>query len=69
MRDTGTGIAEGEQQRIFQRFQTGANHYGVKSTGLGLSIVSAIAQAHSGKIELSSRLHQGSKFTVIVPLS
>ena len=41
VRDTGTGIAEEDQQRIFQRFQTGANNYGVKSTGLGLSIVSA----------------------------
>ena len=69
VRDTGTGIAEGEQQRIFERFQTGASNYGAKSTGLGLSIVTAIAQAHGGRIELSSRLHQGSKFTIILPLS
>lgn len=67
VRDTGTGIAEAEQQRIFQRFQIGSNNYGAKSTGLGLSIVTAIAQAHGGKIELSSRLHRGSKFTIILP--
>lgn len=69
VRDTGTGIAEEDRQRIFQRFQTGLNNRGEKSTGLGLSIVNAIAQAHGGKIELSSRLGQGSKFTIILPLS
>lgn len=51
VRDTGTGIAEVDLQRIFQRFETGTNHRGEKSTGLGLSIVNAIAQAHGGKIE------------------
>lgn len=69
VRDTGTGIAEADLQRIFQRFETGTNHRGEKSTGLGLSIVNAIAQAHGGKIELSSRLHRGSKFTIVLPLS
>ncbi len=69
VRDTGTGIAETERQRIFQRFQTGANNYGAKSTGLGLSIVSAIAEAHGGQIELSSCLGRGSKFTIVLPLS
>jgi signal transduction histidine kinase len=69
VRDTGTGIAEAEQQRIFQRFQTGSNNYGAKSTGLGLAIVKAIAEAHGGRIELSSRLEQGSKFTIVLPLS
>ena len=68
VRDTGTGIAEEEQQKIFQRFQTGSNNFGGKSTGLGLSIVSAIAQAHGGKIQLCSCLNQGSTFTLILPV-
>jgi signal transduction histidine kinase len=68
VRDTGTGIAEADLQRIFKRFETGTNNRGAKSTGLGLSIVSAIALAHGGKIELSSRLHRGSKFTIVLPL-
>ena len=68
VRDTGTGIAEADKKRIFQRFETGTNHRGEKSTGLGLSIVNAIALAHGGKIKLSSRLHRGSKFTIVLPL-
>ena len=68
VRDTGTGIAEEEQEKIFQRFQTGSNNHSGKSTGLGLSIVKAIAQAHGGKIQLYSRLHHGSTFTLILPL-
>ena len=67
VRDTGTGIAEVDLERIFQRFETGTNNRGEKSTGLGLSIVMAIAQAHGGKIELSTRLHRGSKFTIVLP--
>ena len=66
--DTGTGIAEQEQEKIFQRFQTGSNNRGTKSTGLGLSIVKAIAQAHGGTIQLYSRLHQGATFTLVLPL-
>ncbi|VEP12002.1 Two-component sensor histidine kinase [Hyella patelloides LEGE 07179] len=68
VRDTGTGIAEEDRQRIFQRFQTVSKNHDEKSTGLGLSIVNAIAQAHRGKIELSSRLGKGSKFTIVLPL-
>ncbi|WP_019508647.1 cell wall metabolism sensor histidine kinase WalK [Pleurocapsa sp. PCC 7319] len=68
VKDTGKGIAESEQERIFERFQTGSNNIGTNSTGLGLSIVIAIAQAHGGTIELSSRLNQGSKFTLVLPL-
>lgn len=69
VRDTGTGIAEAEQEKIFQRFQTGSNNIGIKSTGLGLAIVIAIAQAHGGKIELTSRLNRGSKFTLVLPIN
>lgn len=68
VRDTGTGIAPEEQQKIFQRFQTGSNNRGTKSTGLGLSIVKAIAQAHGGRIQLYSCLHQGSTFTLVLPI-
>ena len=68
VRDTGTGIAEEEQEKIFQRFQTGSNTRGTKSTGLGLSIVQAIAQAHGGRIQLYSRLHQGATFTLVLPM-
>lgn len=67
--DTGEGIALEDQMRIFERFtratdrQTqGENH------GLGLSIVEAIAQAHSGWVELTSYPGQGATFTIVIPL-
>ena len=68
VKDTGTGIPIEEQERIFERFQTGGNSYGKKSTGLGLSIVNAIVKAHRGKIELLSRLNEGSTFVLVIPL-
>ena len=67
VKDTGTGIPIEEQERIFERFQTGGNSNG-KSTGLGLSIVNAIVKAHRGKIELLSRLNEGSTFVLVIPL-
>lgn len=69
VRDTGEGIAPEDQQRIFQRFAR-AKHSRRRSegAGLGLAIVSAIAQAHGGRVELSSQLGEGSTFTLVIPL-
>lgn len=69
VRDTGEGIAPADQQRIFQRFVRATNRdKQFEGHGLGLSIVQAVAQAHGGKVELSSRLGHGSTFTIIIPL-
>ncbi len=68
VKDTGTGIPIEEQEQIFERFQTGGNSYSKKSTGLGLSIVNAIVKAHRGKIELFSRVNEGSTFVLVIPL-
>jgi signal transduction histidine kinase len=69
VRDTGEGISPGDQRRIFHRFVRGSSpHRSANGHGLGLSIVQAIAQAHGGRVELVSRLGQGSTFTLIVPL-
>jgi signal transduction histidine kinase len=72
VRDTGCGIALEDQQRIFERFvQLARNTWTGNSTGtgtgLGLSIVSAIARAHGGRIELTSFPGRGSTFTVLLP--
>ncbi|MFH1339157.1 MAG: ATP-binding protein [Candidatus Omnitrophota bacterium] len=68
--DTGAGIAEEDLPKIFDRFfhadRTGQE---VKpSTGLGLSIAQSIAKIHSGRIEVKSKLSEGSVFTVTLPL-
>ncbi|WP_157683193.1 sensor histidine kinase [Microlunatus soli] len=68
VRDEGTGIAPEEQKLIFERHQrstAGEKHpHGV---GLGLAIVSAIAEAHNGRVELQSRPGVGSTFSLIIP--
>lgn len=69
VRDTGEGIESADQPRIFERFVRGkSRHPHTDGAGLGLAIVWAIAQAHGGHVDLSSQLHQGSTFTLVLPL-
>jgi signal transduction histidine kinase len=69
VRDTGEGIVEADQQRIFARFARAANsRRRSEGAGLGLSIVKAIAEAHHGSVELYSRRQVGSTFTIILPV-
>ncbi|NJN59488.1 MAG: HAMP domain-containing histidine kinase [Leptolyngbyaceae cyanobacterium SL_5_9] len=66
--DTGEGIIPEDQARIFERFVTTAPKNQGENHGLGLSIVEAIAHAHGGWVELSSRPGQGATFTIVIPL-
>jgi two-component system, OmpR family, sensor kinase len=67
VRDTGTGISDVDQKKIFGRFTRGAGaHLRYAGGGLGLAIVKAIAEAHAGRVELRSLLGEGSTFTVVV---
>ncbi|MEA5573051.1 sensor histidine kinase [Calothrix sp. UHCC 0171] len=69
VRDTGEGIAQGEQKRIFERFARAANsRRRSEGSGLGLSIVQAIVEAHNGKITVASKIGKGATFTIILPL-
>ncbi len=69
--DTGIGIAEEEQQRIFERFYRvdRARSREQGGTGLGLAIVKHIAQSHKGSVMVTSQINKGSVFTVRLPLS
>ena len=69
--DNGIGIAEENQKKIFERFyRVNASHSKreVSGTGLGLSIAKWIADQHSIKIELSSKLGEGTNMSVIIPI-
>lgn len=69
LRDTGNGIAASEQERIFNRFARVKNsRRRSEGSGLGLSIVKAVVEAHQGEINLQSKLGVGSTFTLIFPL-
>jgi signal transduction histidine kinase len=64
--DTGTGIAPAIKERIFDPFFT--TKPPGSGTGLGLSISYGIIQDHKGRIEVETKLGQGSRFIVHVPL-
>lgn len=68
--DTGEGIDPCEQERIFERFARVKNsHRRSDGSGLGLSIVQGIVEAHRGSIQLQSQLGTGSTFLIVIPLN
>jgi signal transduction histidine kinase len=67
VRDTGAGVPSTHATRIFERFQRGPDSRSKDGSGLGLSIVQAIAEAHGGYVELDSEPGEGAVFTVIIP--
>jgi len=60
-------IPEREQRRIFERFYRGSQAGHVPGTGMGLSIVQQIAQAHGGALTVSSGPVAGTTFTLSLP--
>ncbi|MFB6391782.1 ATP-binding protein [Polymorphospora sp. 2-325] len=68
VRDTGCGVPPKDQPYIFDRLRRGARaHLRYPGSGLGLSIVRAIAVAHGGRVELVSGPGGGATFTLVIP--
>jgi signal transduction histidine kinase len=70
VRDSGPGISEGDQAKLFQEFQQADNSITKKKggTGLGLAISKRIIELHGGKIWLDSKIGHGSTFTFTLPI-
>ena len=68
VRDTGAGVAPGDRERIFDRFQRGRGTRRYEGAGLGLAIVRAIAEAHGGRVRLDSEQGAGARFEIEFPV-
>ncbi len=68
LRDEGLGIPAHDLPRIWERLYRGDHSRTRRGSGLGLSLVKAIVEAHSGKVEAQSTVELGSVFTVTLPV-
>lgn len=67
LKDTGIGIPEKDQTRVFDRFFRCDQSRSHDGCGLGLCFSRAVARSHNGEITLSSELKKGSHFTINLP--
>jgi signal transduction histidine kinase len=71
VRDAGDGIPAAEQRRIFERFYRigTALVHDASGSGLGLSIIEHVVEAHGGRIEVESRPGEGARFVIRLPIA
>lgn len=69
VQDDGVGIDPADHARVFERFARVGVRRRAGGAGLGLAIVSAIAEAHGGRVELDSALGRGARFTLVLPVA
>ncbi|MCX7994822.1 MAG: response regulator [candidate division WOR-3 bacterium] len=66
--DTGIGISDDDIKRLGEEFYRVKREGVVSGSGLGLAIVKKILDIHNGRLEIKSKLNEGSTFTVYLPL-
>jgi signal transduction histidine kinase len=68
--DHGIGVAKREQKKVFEKFYRSEDSlvHDTKGSGLGLTLVRHIMQAHGGQVELDSTPGKGSTFTLVLPI-
>ena len=69
--DHGLGMAPDERKRVFDKFYRAPSNESrlIAGTGLGLTLVAHIAQAHGGRVEVESALGAGSTFCIFIPVA
>jgi signal transduction histidine kinase len=67
VRNSGSTIPESERTRVVERFYRGARARNIPGTGMGLTIVQQIAQAHGGTLTVSSTAASGTTLTLSLP--
>jgi signal transduction histidine kinase len=68
IQDQGIGIPEKDLAELFHDFHRASNARSIPGTGLGLSIVKQCVELHGGEIRVDTQEHQGSTFTVTLPM-
>lgn len=70
VKDTGIGISDDDQKKIFDEFFRSKREeiQKISGTGLGLNIAKRIAELHNGTIEVFSKIGEGSEFKVVLPV-
>ena len=70
VKDNGPGIEATEHKRIFQKFYRVDDRLSREreGSGLGLAIVKHVVKAHRGRVDVESKLGEGSTFTLVLPL-
>ena len=74
IKDTGKGISEDDQKRLFKPFNQSAGEDNkatkdsIEGTGLGLYLAKLIIDAHKGKIELTSKINEGTTVKLFLPI-
>lgn len=67
--DTGPGFPEGDQARLLARFSRGSNVEGIAGSGLGLTIVQDVTQAHGGQVRIANQKQGGACVSLSFPRS
>jgi len=69
VKDRGSGLAPGDESRVFEPFHRGRDASDARGAGLGLALCRAIAAAHGGSLGVSRRARGGCRFTLALPVA